>query len=174
MDDIKPVDQVAAGGTAQPQDQGGMLDALRSRGPVPQQALAKIMQPQPGPNMGSAIGSGALAGLAGQAGQNPYLQQQSQQSQQGFQQAMQAQQIQDRRAEQDLKHNETSLKILHDTLGDLPDGDPARGPLAKQYAGLVSKLTGAPAGPLAAGLAQGQISKEKMGQALDMFDVGVA
>src|SRR6266702_855140 len=115
MDDIKPVDQVAAGGTAQPQDQGGMLDALRSRGPVPQQALANIMQPQPGPNMGSAIGSGALAGLAGQAGQNPYLAQQAQGAKDAFYQQLNAQREQRaQKAQQDRQYerqNDMAFKV---------------------------------------------------------------
>src|SRR6266700_5981093 len=159
MDDIKPVDQVAAGGTAQPQDQGGMLDALRSRGPVPQQALANIMQPQPGPNMGSAIGSGALAVLTGNAGQNPYLAQQAQGNKDAFYQQITAQRLQDQRADRQLRQQESVLKITKDTLADLPEGDPARGPLAKQAAAIISRATGVPAGPLAASLAQGPISK---------------
>ncbi len=174
MDDIKPVDQVAAGGTAQPQDQGGMIDALRSRGPVPQQALANIMQPQPGPNMGSAIGSGALAGLTGNAGQNPYLAQQAQGNKDAFYQQITAQRLQDQRADRQLRQQESVLKITKDTLADLPEGDPARGPLDKQAAAIISRATGVPAGPLQASLAQGPLSKAKQAQALDMLDANVS
>lgn len=176
-DDItpKPADQVSAGGTAQPADQAGIIDALRSRGPAPQAALQNIMQPSPGPNMGSAFGSGVLGALAGNPGSNPYLTQQAQQQKDSFYQQLNAQRAQDQRADRELRHNEATLKILRDTLGDLPDTDPARGPLARQYAGMISKLIpGVPAGPLAAGLVQGQIPKEKMGQILDMLDAGVA
>lgn len=138
----RPADQVAAGGTAQPADAGGILSALRSLGTPPQAALQNIMGPAP--NMGSAFGSGVLSALAGQPGQNPYLAQQAQQQKDAFYQQLNAQRLQDQRADRQLRQNEFNLKLA-DGLLESPDE-------ATRQAGAQAKLrimqqAGLPASP---------------------------
>jgi hypothetical protein len=177
MDDtiIRPPDQIAAGGAAQPPEQGGIIDALRSRGPAPQAALANIMQPSPGPNMGSAFGSGVLNSLGGGLpGQNPYLAQQQQGQKDAFYQQLNMQRMQDARADRELRRQQADTTMLEGLLDKLPEDSQMRGPLAKQLAGIYTRaIPGVPAGPLAADLAEGKVPKEKAAQVLDMLDAGV-
>ena len=164
---IRPPDQIAAGGSAQPPEQGGILDALRSRGPAPQAALQNIMQPQPGPNMGSAFGSGVLGALAGQPGSNPYLAQQQQGQKDAFYQQLNVQRQRDAQAEKEFRRNEASLKIMRDVLGELPEGE-ARDAVARTYAQGISKFTGQQfAGPLASALATKRVDPETVNGVLE-------
>jgi hypothetical protein len=144
---IRPPDQISAGGAAPAPDQGGIIDALRSRGPMPQQALAQ-MAPPPGLNAGSAFGSGVLSAIGGQPGANPYLAQQGQQQKDTFYQALnvqreqRAQQAQkDQRADRLFSQNQASMKMMKDVLEDLPEG-PARDQIAKVYAQKFSDFSG--------------------------------
>lgn len=127
----KPADQVAAGGTAQPADTGGIIDALRSRGPAPQSALQNIAQPPlgglmgmgqmmmpPAPmpaNLGIAAGSGMLAGLAGRQ-TNPYLQQQGQEQERAQKYQQEMLRMQERQQAQREKQNEAVLSIADGLL----------------------------------------------------------
>jgi hypothetical protein len=148
---IRPPDQVSAGGTATPPDQGGIIDALRSRGPAPQAALQNIMTPPMQPNIGLAAGSGMLAGLAGQQG-NPYLSGVAQGNKDQFYQQLNMQREQRAQVDSAFRRNKDLLTIYGDVLGNLDEG-PARDKVAKDYAGLVGKLSG----PLGAGSGGGQV-----------------
>lgn len=157
---IRPPDQVSAGATPEAPDQAGIVNALRSLGPPPQAALQNIMQPMPGPNMGSAFGSGALAGLAGQPGQNPYLQQQQHSQSSLFYQQLNMQREQDRRADRAFKQNEATLEIEKGLLDTLPDS-PLRNRLAEGYAKKVGQYTGNPLiGQLGAAIATKKLSPD--------------
>jgi hypothetical protein len=89
-------------------DQGGIIDALRSRGAAPQAALANIMQPPMQANIGLAAGSGSLAALPGGAGvgANPYLSGVVQQNKDQFYQQLNMQREQRaRQAQQQAQYN---------------------------------------------------------------------
>jgi len=128
---IKPIDQVAAGGTPQPANPAGIIDALRSRGPMPQSALANIMQPPGGlmgmgnmmmppppqpANLGLAAGSGMLSGLAGRPNVNPYLTGHTEQQDADYRRQQDMLRMQERMAAQREKQSQAALEIGNSLL----------------------------------------------------------
>src|SRR6185295_11556103 len=110
-------DQQAAGvaqAQGEPTSQGGLLDALRGHGMLPQmlpqQMLAQSMaQAGPGPSGGLAIGSGMLnAAGGGNPALNPYLQQYQAQQNEQVKQAMEYQKLQQSQFGLQQKQNEMS------------------------------------------------------------------
>jgi hypothetical protein len=169
---IRPPDQVSAGGTPQAPDQGGIIDALRSRGAAPQAALANIMQPPMQANIGLAAGSGSLAAMPGGAGvgANPYLSGVNQQNKDQFYQQLNMQRLKDQQAERQMRLNEANLKVAEGLL-ESPDEDVrAAGANAK---GRVMTQMGIPTTPeVLKGLAKKAVDPKQIESAaryLDLF-----
>jgi len=152
---IKPVDQVAAGGTAQPANPAGIIDALRSRGPMPQSALSNIMQPPgglmgmsgmmlpppPAPaNLGLAAGSGMLAGLQGRPNTNPYLTQHADQQDADYKRQQDMLRMQERMQAQREKQSEAVLTVADGLLQS--DNPEARQSGAQTKAALYKSIYG--------------------------------
>jgi hypothetical protein len=186
MDDtiIRPPDQIAAGGTAQPTEQGGIIDALRSRGPMPQAALANIMQPPMQANIGLAAGSGSLAALPGGAGvgANPYLSGVNQQNKDQFyqqlnmqreQRARQAQQ--DQRADREFARNQAMLTIEEGVLSKMDPSSPLYPKVAGDYAKQLSQFTGNPLyGQLGSDIATKKLAPEEANEILAQAKTGMS
>ena len=148
-------DQQAAGvapGMGEPISQGGLLDALRSRGTLPAmlpaQMLAQSMgQAGPGPNAGLGVGSAMLnAAHGGNPALNPYLQQYQAQQNEQVKQGLQYQQLQQHQTQLQQKQNEMSLTIQKDLLfgPNRIEDEKVRGPLAQTYGKSVSAQIGMP------------------------------
>jgi hypothetical protein len=161
---IKPVDQVAAGGTSQPANPAGIIDALRSRGPMPQSALSNIMQPPAGmmggglmgmspmlppppapANLGLAAGSGMLAGLQGRPNTNPYLTQHTEQQDADYRRQQDMLRMQERMQEQRVRQNEVNITMTRGVLDSMDPDSPNRRQVADQLAGLYKATYGVPA-----------------------------
>jgi uncharacterized protein (DUF433 family) len=123
---VVPPSLLGAGVAQQPQPPSSMIDAIRSQGSMPAQAMQQ-MAPPPQANLGLAAGSGVLSALGGHPAQNPYLAQQGQmagqQSQQQMGMARLAQRAQLAKQAQETKRQEALLKVSQELLqGDNEDG----------------------------------------------------
>jgi hypothetical protein len=123
---VTPPSLIGAGVAQQPQSPASMIDAIRSQGSMPAQAMQQ-MAPPPQANVGLAAGSGVLSALGGRPGANPYLaqagQQGAQQSQQQMEMARLAQKSQQQKQAMEMKRHEAMLKVSQELLqGDSEDG----------------------------------------------------
>jgi hypothetical protein len=174
-DPITP-DMQGAGlpGMPEPTSQGGLLDALRSRGTLPgilpPQMLAQSMQQAgPGPNVGLAMGSGALNVTGGgNPAQNPYLQQYQAQQNAKIQQALQMQRLQQIERQNFVKQNEMALNIAE-------QASKSDDPTARLWGWQEKSRLGGPLGiqipkNIVQGLATGKLSTEQMAKVVGMAD----
>ena len=163
---IRPPDQVSAGATPAAPDQGGIIDALRSRGPLPQAALSNIMTLPMQANLGTAFGSGVL----NPQGPNPYLASVQQGNKDQFYQQLNMQRLQDQRAERQMRMNEATVKMADELLTSPDENVRQAGAMAK---GRVMQQMGLPATPaVLKGLATKAVDEKQLASAaryLDMF-----
>ena len=101
--------------------QGGIVDALRSRGTLPGGLAMSMNQVGNVPSGGLAAGSGILNALSGgNAALNPYLQQWQTQQNAQVTQALQYQHLQNEQLTQRARQNEFAWKM---TQGMIDSGD---------------------------------------------------
>jgi hypothetical protein len=159
---IKAPDQVAAGGTPPARDNASAIDALRSRGPLPQTALNNIMQPPMGggfmgmgmpmapppsmpANLGLAAGAGMLSGLAGHPTQNAYLTQHTEQQDADYKRQQDTQRMMERMQAQREKQSEAAMHLSDGLLeSDNPEAQQAG---ARNKSALTKALYGFDAPP---------------------------
>lgn len=165
--------QSATGVPAPPEQlsQGGLIDALRSRGTLPQNLAQSMQQAGPGPSMGLAMGSGVLnAGSGGNAALNPYLQQWQAQQNAQVQQAMEYERLQDQKLLRANQQNELAWKM---TQGMVDSGDTEAVKAGWQNRARL-------AGPLGVqipqtiieGLSRGKLTSDQMKRVVGMVDDG--
>lgn len=124
---VVPPSLLGAGVAQQPESPGNMIDAIRSQGSMPAEAMQQIAAPAPQASPGLGFGSGVLAAAGGHPGANPYLAQQAQtaihQQVAQTQMARLAQRAQQQRQAMELKRQEALLGVSQELLkGDSEDG----------------------------------------------------
>lgn len=151
--------QSATGVPAPPEgmSQGGLIDALRSRGTLPAN-LAQTMQPVGGgSNTGLAVGSGMLNALSGgNAAMNPYLQQQQEQQNKQFWQQRELARMQTQEQSRRAKQDEAAYTISKDLMrSESPDARKAGAQGVVRYLGTL----GIPKEQMPTGIVEGLASR---------------
>lgn len=155
----------------EPMNQGGLIDALRSRGTLPQNLAQSMNQAGPGPSIGLAMGSGALnAGSGGNAALNPYLQQYQAQQNAQVQQAMEFEKLQDQKLLRANQQNELAWKMTQGMV-DSDDAE-ARKQGWQNRARLAGPLGVKINSTIVEGLSRGKLNKEQMQRVVGMVDDG--
>ena len=151
--------------------QGGIVDALRSRGTLPGGLAMSMNQAGNAPSGGLAAGSGILNALSGgNAALNPYLQQWQAQQNAQVTQALQYQHLQNEQLTQRARQNELAWKM---TQGMIDSGDSDAMQQAWKDRARMAGPLGVNISPnLIQGLGRGKLSPEQLARVVGMVDEG--